>query len=374
MQCQDFWKILKGEELAFFSGVPDSTFKDWMSFLSVNNGKDGLQNIIAVNECEAAAICAGYHLATGKIGVLYCQNSGFGKTINPLTSLLDPDIYSIPLLLLIGWRGEPGIKDEPQHKKMGRILLPLLQTLEIPHEFLPDNLPDAKKAIAYAKDYMAKNSAPYALIARSGIFEKYGADEQSLNGFEMSREEAIKIIVDNLDGDEIVISTTGKTSRELFEYREAKGQGHAHDFLTVGSMGCAAGIAFGAAVSRPDKQFIIFDGDGAALMQLGTMATIGHYAPKKLVHFIFDNNSYESTGGQPSISETVKFEEIARACGYEGSLVARDMPELGAILKKMPAGPFLIVVKVNSSSRSGLGRPTASPLENKNSLMKELNI
>ena len=326
---------------------------------------------MAVNECEAVALCAGHYLASGDIGVVYMQNSGLGKTVNPITSLADPDVYGIPLLLLIGWRGEPGKKDEPQHKKMGKIMLPLLDTLGIPHEFLPTGLEDAEKVLGNAKQYMVEKKAPYALVIRKGTFHPYDVKTAGEKLFELTREDAIKTIVDSLDGTEVVVSTTGKTSRELFEYREALKSGHKNDFYTVGSMGCASSIALGISFEKKERQVIIFDGDGAALMQMGSIATIGHYKPENLRHIIFDNNAHDSTGGQPTVSDTLKFEEIALACGYKRAVVvesrARLIDELTEL--KKARGPSLTVVKTRKGSRNTLGRPTTTPKENKQAFM-----
>ncbi|MBU0959681.1 MAG: phosphonopyruvate decarboxylase, partial [Nanoarchaeota archaeon] len=264
INCQDLFKIFEKNDLTFFTGVPDSTFKDWMNFL---NDEDKIPNIIAVNECEAAAISAGYHLSTGKIGVIYMQNSGLGKIVNPTTSLLSKEVYSIPAVYMIGWRGEPDKKDEPQHKMMGKVMLPLLDCLEIPYKILPDNLMEAETTIREIKKLAEQNSSPVALIIKEGILEKYSAKNFVKTNYEMSREDAIKTIIDNLNGDEIIVSTTGKTSRELFEYRKELNQGHSNDFLTVGSMGCSSSIALAIALQKPEKKVIVFDGDGATLMQ-----------------------------------------------------------------------------------------------------------
>lgn len=371
IRCEELFDIFRRNGFTFFSGVPDSTFKDWISFL----GECGeLKNMVAVNECEATAICAGYHLATGKAGVLYMQNAGEGKTVNPLTSLCDPEVYSIPVLLMIGWRGEPGKKDEPQHKKMGRIMIPLLDTLEIPYSILPHDLKGIEREIAKAREYTESNSAPYAIIIREGMFEEYKHASGAAQGYEMSREEAIKAIVDCLGSSDVVISTTGKISRELFEYREAKKQGHSSDFYTVGSMGCSAAIAFGIAIEKPEMKVFVFDGDGAVLMQMGSLATIGHYAPKNLCHIVFDNEAHDSTGGQPTVSATVNFEKVALACGYKNAKTARSRKELDDALKKLKpaAGPSMLVVKVVKGARKDLGRPTTTPAENKKALMETL--
>jgi len=364
--CEKLFEIFKKNDLLFFTGVPDSTFKDWMKFLADEHGEK-LTNIIACNECEAIAIAAGYNLATGKIGVAYMQNSGEGKTVNPLTSLCDPEVYSIPVLLMIGWRGEPGKKDEPQHKKMGRITIPLLETLEIPYKILPENIEEAEKIMLEMKEKAKEKNSPVAVIVKKETLEKYEEKKKSKTDYEMQREDAIKVIIDNLDGSEAVVSTTGKASRELFEYREELGQGHSKDFLTVGSMGCSASIANAIALQKPDKQIFIFDGDGAVLMQMGTLATIGHYKAKNLYHIVFDNEAHDSTGGQSTVSPTAKFDKVALACGYNAAKTVETKADLEEEIKKMKSseGPQMLVVKVNKGARKDLGRPTRTPIENK---------
>jgi phosphonopyruvate decarboxylase len=370
IKCTDFQKLCKKHNFTFFTGVPDSAFKSWMSFLDENR-KD-LTNIIAVNECEAAAISAGYHLSTGKIGVIYMQNDGFGKTVNPLTSLCDSEVYSIPTLLMIGWRGEPGKKDAPQHKKMGNILLQLLELLEIPYEIISDDLKKLDKTFENAKKYMNEKSRPYAIIVKKGIFESSESKEKDIAN-KMSREEALKTIMKYLDK-ETIVSTTGKLSRELFEYRIDKKQGHESDFYNIGAMGCAQSIALGIALQKKDKKVLVFDGDGAVLMQMGSITTAGHYTPKNFYHIIFDNQAHDSTGGQPTCSDTVNFIEVALACGYKTGEIVKTKEELEKVFPKFKKGkgPSILVVKVKKGARSDLGRPTKTPIEYKLDFMKSL--
>jgi phosphonopyruvate decarboxylase len=371
--CEDLFQSFKNNDLTFFTGVPDSTFKEWMSFLDEEHGKK-LTNIIACNECEAVALAAGYHLSTKKIGVVYLQNSGEGKTVNPLTSLCDPEVYSIPEILMIGWRGRPGEKDEPQHKKMGKITLGLLDLLDIPYVILSDQLKTAEKQIEEVKALAINKKGPAAIIINSGLFEPFKSKRQEESSLEMSREDAIKIILDSLSGKEVIISTTGKTSRELFEYRVTKKE-EPRDFYTVGSMGCASSIANAIAMQKPNKEILVFDGDGAAIMQLGSLTTIGHYKPKNLFHIIFDNQSYDSTGEQPTVSESVDFCGLALSCGYTFAKNISSAEELKKEIRllKGSTGPGMLVIKVKKGSRKGLGRPTKSPVENKESFMEYLN-
>ncbi|UCH72471.1 MAG: phosphonopyruvate decarboxylase [Thermoplasmatales archaeon] len=322
IKCQDFFNLCKKYNFTFFSGVPDSTFKSWMSFLEKNDKI--LTNIVTVNECEAVAVCAGFHLATGNIGVVYLQNSGFGKTVNPLTSLCDPAVYSIPILLMIGWRGEPGVKDAYQHHKMGPMTIPLLKDLEIPYEIIPDDINDLDKTLKNAKDFMNEHKKPFALVIRKNVFEKL-EDEIEVDSEKPSREDAIKTIINNLDGNEIIVSTTGKTSRELFENRV---ENHSKDFYNIGAMGCAQSIALGIALNKKDKKVFVLDGDGSILMQMGALATTGHYCPNNFYHIVFDNQAHDSTGGQPTCSDTVRFKKVAEACNYKSAIVVKDLESL----------------------------------------------
>ncbi|MBU0959247.1 MAG: phosphonopyruvate decarboxylase [Nanoarchaeota archaeon] len=371
LSCYDLGHVFEENGLTFFAGVPDSTFKNWMKFLADGHG---LTNVIASNECEATAIVSGYHLATEKLGVVYMQNSGLGKIVNPHTSLLSKEVYSIPAIYMIGWRGEPGKTDEPQHKMIGRIMIPLLDTLEIPYQVLPDKIEGASEVIRKAKEQAEKNKSPSVIIIKKGTLKEYISKNVIKTNYEMSRDDAIKTIVDRLDEKEIIVSTTGKTSRELFEYREKLGQRHGKDFLTVGSMGCASSIALGIALQKPNKPIYIFDGDGAAIMQMGTFATIGSKKPKNLQHILFDNQTYDSTGGQPTVSSTVNFAQIALACGYNFSQTAKTKKELIYSMEEMKknTGPNLLIVKVNKGARKDLGRPTTTPIENKEEFIKEL--
>jgi phosphonopyruvate decarboxylase len=371
LQCEGFSKICQNYGFTFFSGVPDSTFKSWISYLNEKN--EVFTNIVTVNECEATAVCAGYHLATGNIGVLYTQNDGFGKTVNPLTSLCDPEVYRIPILFMIGWRGEPGKPDAVQHRRMGKILLSLLELLEIPYEILPVDLAKVDQIFKKAKEYMQKNSRPYAVIIRKGTFEDYVSQKKN-DEKAMSREEALETVMGYLSGDEIIVSTTGKLSRELYEYRVKRNRGFDHDFFNIGAMGCAQGIALGIALQKNNRNVLVFDGDGSVLMQLGSLATTGHYAPRNFYHVIFDNNAHDSTGGQPTSSNTVDFAKVARACNYRFGKVVTTKEELKQGFHELlkTEGPALLVIKVKKGARKELQRPSETPVYYKTMFMKSL--
>ncbi len=371
MKSNRLISIFAKEGLNFITGVPCSIFKDLLIYV---NNTNRISHIPATSEGEACAIASGYYLSTKKIPIVYMQNSGLGNSVNPLTSLMDKVVYSIPALLLVSWRGEPGEKDEPQHLKMGKITLKLLNTLDIPYAVLSPNETEIEKEIKKAKQYFKKNNSPYALVVKKGIIESRQNKKEEKNIYSLTREQAIKIIIDNLKGNEAIVSTTGKTSRELFEYREAKKQGHQTDFYTVGSMGCSAGIALGIALNKPKKRIFIFDGDGAALMKMGTLATIGHFLPKNLFHIIFDNNAHDSTGGQKTVSNSVDFSKIALTCGYKSAKTVSTQKELTGFIKtlKLQKQPSMLVIKVKKGARKDLGRPTTTPQENKSAFMKFL--
>ncbi len=370
MNCKDLWRIFENEGFNFFTGVPDSTFKSWMSFLE-SKDEEQFTNIIASNECEAVGIASGYHLSTGKIGVVYMQNAGLGKTVNPITSLVDKEVYSIPILLMIGWRGQPGMKDEPQHIKMGKITLPLLELLDIPYSILPEDKNSATDVIKNAKKDIVKTSSPFAIILKKGTLEPY-LSESSEDKFQLNREDVIKSLLE-YSRDFLIVSTTGKTSRELFENRINRNE-KPRDFYTVGSMGCASAISLGIALNS-SKKVMILDGDGSVLMQMGTLATIGHYKPNNLLHIIFDNQSHESTGGQPTVSSTVNFDKISLACGYKSVITIAQENDLKDFLSRINnlEYPCMAVIKTKKHSRADLGRPTTTPRQNKDCFMKYIS-
>jgi phosphonopyruvate decarboxylase len=326
--------------------------------------------VIASNECEAAAVASGYYLAYQRPALVYMQNSGFCKALNPYTSLLSADVYSIPALLLVGWRGRPGKKDEPQHKMMGRIMLDLFQAVELEYTVLEDSIWEDQ--VVKARDYMQNTNRPYVIAIPRGLFDDFKIPQQEKNKAVLTREEALNIIADNTSDDAVFISTTGKTSRELFEIREQRNDHHGKDFYTVGSMGCASSIAFGVGLADSPKKIFILDGDGAALMQLGTMATIGHYKNSRIKHILLDNNAHESTGSQPTVSDSVNFPQIAGACGYEYVASVESEEQLKEVLQQLENNGklSLLVVKVKKGSRSDLGRPTTTPKENRDAFIR----
>lgn len=369
ISCKSFYDLLSKNKISFFAGVPDSLLKDFCAYVTDNT--DPNNHIITANEGGAIALAAGHHLSTGKMGLVYLQNSGLGNSVNPLVSLTDPAVYRIPLLMLIGWRGEPGKKDEPQHVKQGKITPSLLDTLEIPYKILPNSIKEVEKILKEVLESVKKRNAPYALLVKKDTFEPYSLKNKIKTSYELSREEAIKLIVDQLQPRDIVVSTTGKTSRELFEYREALGQGHEKDFLTVGSMGHASQIALGIALAKPERNVYCLDGDGAAIMHLGALGIIASQNPKNFKHIILNNGAHDSVGGQPTIGFKLDFPLIAKACGYKTALQAETYDEIKEKISilKSKKGPGLLEIKVNKGSRKDLGRPTTTPIENKKAFM-----
>jgi phosphonopyruvate decarboxylase len=365
-----FVEKLQQGGIDFYAGVPDSLLKNLCAYITDNVSHE--KNIIAANEGGAVALAAGYHLATGKTGCVYMQNSGEGNAVNPLLSLMDADVYKMPLLLIIGWRGEPGVHDEPQHVKQGKVTLPLLDAMGIPYSVLDENW---ERQTDEALRVIQNTSGIYALIIRKGTFDDYTLRNQVSHNWDLGREDAIKIVVDKLHEDDIIVSTTGMISRELFEYREAKGQGHAHDFLTVGSMGHASQIALGIALQKPNRRVIVFDGDGASIMHLGNMAITASQAPKNYIHVVYNNGAHDSVGGQPTVGLEINLPEIGAAMGYKTVLNATNAQELNAALGKLDdcAKPALLQICVRKGNRKDLGRPTTTPQQNKEALMKELS-
>lgn len=362
----------------FFAGVPDSLLKFFCAYVTDNAPKE--KHIISANEGSATALAAGYHFATGKIPLIYMQNSGEGNMINPLLSLVDPDVYSVPLLILIGWRGEPGVHDEPQHVKQGKVTCALLDVMQVPYEILTENESELSSQLDKAYDYIKKNSAPYALVIRKGTFEEYVLKNNIPVVAEMKREEAIEKIMLSASDKTAFVSTTGMASRELYELRDKHSMGHERDFLTVGSMGHASQIALSIAMQKPERPIYCIDGDGAAIMQMGGMATVGTRAPKNLVHFVMNNGAHDSVGGQPTVGLQISLPEIAKACGYKKVYSVESAAELDEVLSKIRKGfdektneLTFVEVKVKKGARKDLGRPKSTPQENKQHFMEFLN-
>lgn len=375
IKVNEFYSLLKENEIDFFTGVPDSLLKSFCAYIKDNT--PDTHNVTAANEGNALGLAAGYHLATNKIALVYMQNSGLGNIVNPLTSLTDSLVYSIPALIMVGWRGEPGKKDEPQHIKQGQVTLELLDTLGISYTILSKESTnsEAKAALAKAMEYMKNNSEPYAIVIKKDTFENYVLKTDIKTSFELTREEAIKIIVESLEKEDVIVSTTGMASRELFELREQLKEGHEKDFLTVGSMGHSSQIALGISIAKPNRNVYCLDGDGALIMHMGALTTVGSISPKNYKHIIINNGAHDSVGGQPTVGLNIDIEAIAKASGYTEALCAETKEEVYEMINKIKSieGPALLQIKVNKGARNDLGRPTTTPIQNKEAFMKFLS-
>jgi phosphonopyruvate decarboxylase len=368
-----FYKKLISHGTDFFTGVPDSLLKNFCAYVTDNT--DSEHHIIASNEGGATALAAGYHFATGKIPLVYMQNSGIGNAVNPLLSLVDPDVYSVPMILVIGWRGEPGVHDEPQHVKQGKVTCTLLDAMQIPYSVMSDTEDALEAQIAACYESVQKNNAPYAFVIKKDTFDSYTLKNVIADQVTMTREQAIAQIIQAAPADAAFVSTTGMASRELYELRDASHQGHEKDFLTVGSMGHASQIALSIALVRKNSPVYVIDGDGAAIMQMGGMAIIGTRRPKNLVHIVLNNGAHDSVGGQPTVGLKIDLCAAARACGYEQAACVSSESELKNVLQTLSPQnkTTFIEVRVKKGARKDLGRPKNTPQENKTAFMRFLH-
>lgn len=357
----------------FYTGVPDSQLKALCNYLMATYGIDPHHHVIAANEGNCTALAAGYHLATGKVPVVYMQNSGEGNIINPVASLLNDKVYAIPVIFIIGWRGEPGIHDEPQHIYQGEVTLKLLEDMNIASFVIGKDTTDEEVSAKMAEfREILKTGKDVAFVIRKGALTDAPKVEYK-NDNHMIREEIIQHIV-KASGEDPIISTTGKASRELFETRVANGQSHKYDFLTVGSMGHSSSIALGVAINKPEQHIWCVDGDGAVLMHMGSMGVIGANKPNNLIHIVINNGAHETVGGMPTVAGSIDLVSIARACGYPNAVCVDSFEALDAELAaaKNRKELSLIEVKCSIGARDDLGRPTTTALENKQNFMDYL--
>lgn len=367
-----FIEALREKGIDCFAGVPDSLLKNICAYIT--DHFDAAHNIIAANEGAAVGLAAGHYLATGQPACVYMQNSGEGNIINPLASLTDQEVYNIPVLLLIGWRGRPGVHDEPQHVKQGKVTTGLLNVMGVNYEVLSKEEDKAAKQIDKAAKALA-NKEVFALVIEKDTFEDYKLQNVEVNDLTMTREEAIQTVAAALGEKDCIVSTTGMISRELFEYRAAMNQGHERDFLTVGSMGHASQIALGIAMAKTDRKVWCFDGDGATIMHMGSMAIVANKAPKNYVHVVFNNGAHDSVGGQPTVGLKIDLPAVAKAVGYKAAISVSRKEELEKELSTLNSqlstlgGPILLEVQVKKGNRKDLGRPTTTPIQNKDALM-----
>lgn len=368
-----FIEKLKENGIDCFAGVPDSLLKNICAYITDHS--DARHNIITANEGAALGLAAGHYLATGKPACVYMQNSGEGNIINPLASLTDKEVYNIPVLLLIGWRGRPGVHDEPQHVKQGKITTGLLDVMGINYDILSKDEDEAGRQIEKAARALLNNDV-YALVIEKETFQDYKLQNVEVNDLTLSREEAIQTAASALGPKDIIVSTTGMISRELFEARTAWGQGHERDFLTVGSMGHASQIALGIAMEKPDRNVWCFDGDGATIMHMGSLAIVASKKPANYIHVIFNNGAHDSVGGQPTVGLKIDLPAVAKAVGYAAAFSVSTKEELNSRLSmlnsQLKTGPVFLEIKVKKGNRKDLGRPTTTPIENKQALMQFL--
>ena len=369
IEVDKFVGCLRWAGIEFFTGVPDSLLKSFCAYLTDNCRES---HVIAANEGGAVGLAAGHYLATGNPALVYMQNSGQGNAVNPLCSLADPDVYSIPMVLLVGWRGEPGIKDEPQHVKQGKVTVSLFEALGMPTEVLPDDEAEAlevtRKMIARAK----VESRPVALVVRKGLFTEYKLQNKEGDIAELRREAAIEGILRALPQDAVVVSTTGMISREVYETRERMGQGHERDFLTVGSMGHAIMIAMGIAKAQPNRKVVCLDGDGASIMHMGNMAVAAQSHCGNLIHIVLNNSAHDSVGGQPTVGGAINLVSVADALGYDVQPLESALRLCASALNKNR--PIFVEIKVAKGARKDLGRPKEPPQVNKALYMKKLGV
>ena len=370
MQVIDFVNVLNKD---FYTGVPDSQLKALCNYLINTYGIDENHHIIAANEGNCVALAAGYHLATKKIPVVYMQNSGEGNIINPVASLLNKKVYNIPMVFVIGWRGEPGVYDEPQHIFQGEVTTKLLDVMNIKYFIIGEDTTKEELEKQMKKfDKLLSKGKQVAFVVRKKAL-KYDGKVEYKNDYKMNREEVIEHIV-KVSKDDPIVSTTGKASRELFEIRERNKESHEYDFLTVGSMGHSSSIALGIALNKPDKKVWCIDGDGALLMHMGSMAVIGSINPKNLVHILINNGAHETVGGMPTATNKLKVKKIAKACNYKKRYSVDNFDDLDKALEETKNNNELTFIEVKTSigARSDLGRPTTTALENKENFMKFL--
>ena len=373
MRVQDFFNILKENNVNCFCGVPDSLLKDFCAYITDN--VECKNHTITANEGNAIALAAGHYLATGNPAVVYMQNSGIGNCVNPLLSLTDEEVYNIPLLMLIGWRGEPNKKDEPQHIKQGKVTNDLLEVMGIKYEILPENFEGAKPLINNAFKYMKETNCPFAFIIKKGLFEKYSLIKKKQNTSTFSREEAIETIINNLDERDIVVATTGHISREVYETRNRLGHSHKQDFLTVGSMGHSSSIALGIALEKSDRKIYCFDGDGAFLMHQGATVINASKNLSNFKHIILNNEAHDSVGSQPTAISNADVSALALAANYKKAYSVSNKTELINILPDFinDKCTSLLEIKVKCGAREDLGRPKEKPFKNKILFMEHIN-
>jgi phosphonopyruvate decarboxylase len=370
MKASLFLKELKNAGIDVVTGVPDSTLKQLCDAINIDGGKL-FKHYTAANEGAATGLAAGSYLATGKPACVYMQNSGEGNIINPLASIANDEVYGIPMLFLIGWRGEPGVKDEPQHVYQGKVTCKLLEVMNVPYSIIDKNtsIDDVKSIFKLAAESFEKHMQ-YAIVIKKGTFE---AEEEYKweNGYSLVREQALKTILEVLYKEAYFVSTTGKISRELYEQSDMIYGGHDRIFMTVGGMGHASMIAYGVAQSDSSKKIVCVDGDGAVMMHMGALAFIGNQSPNNMLHILINNSAHESVGSMPTGYTGHTYADIAKACGYKNVYTVSNEADLIDILEKVKNNNELTMVEVlvSLASRKDLGRPKESAAQNRADFM-----
>lgn len=374
MKAREFLESINKRGIQKIAGVPDSTLKQFCDELQFQG--EVFSHDVTANEGAAVGIAVGSYLGSGRPACVYMQNSGLGNIVNPLTSLANIDVYGIPMLFVIGWRGEPGVKDEPQHVFQGKITCEMLEVLQVPYTVIDEQttLEELEQILDKAWDAFAKN-IQYAIVVKKGTFAK---DREHIweNGFALNREEALGTILESIPSDACIVSTTGKISRELYEQSDARKGNHDNLFMSVGGMGHASMIALGVAGEQKDRKVICVDGDGATLMHMGSLAFVASQAPENLYHVVINNQAHESVGAMPTGCMNIPIAEVARTVGYKYTTRITTMEQLQEIQNVIETkqGPCLFEVMVGLDSRADLGRPKESARENKESFMKYLGL
>lgn len=354
--------------IKFVTGVPDSMLAP-LSKAFIEN--ETIHHVTAVNEGSALSLALGNFVGSNSIPLIYLQNSGLGNIVNPYTSLVHEEVYAIPCILLIGWRGEPGVPDEPQHLVQGRITIPMLNALGVPHFNLTEDS-DIENIISDAVRTAKEKNSGVAILVSSGVFENTFIQDSNTNS--LSRIKSIEFIVNNSSLNALFVSTTGKTSRELNELLSNSKVKNA--FFTIGGMGHCSSIALGLHLAQPEKEIYCLDGDGSVQMHMGALATIGKMSPNSFTHVIFDNGVHESVGGQEVSNSNLNYELLAKSCGYNNVAMVKNISDLNVALNTLPIneGPRLIIIKVNKSSSAKLGRPTGKPTDWKREFTSSLGL
>ena len=369
----DYLRVLGDSGVTFFTGVPDSLLKEFCACVTVTLKPE--DHLISANEGAAVGLAIGHYIGTGSLPLVYLQNSGLGNVVNPLLSLASPEVYGTPMLLMLGWRGEPGKKDEPQHVHQGRVMAKMLEDMDLPFVVLSEDMVEAEVQTKAAAQQARDINGPVALVVKKNTFDKYAAPEVEAD-LPLGREEAIIAAAETLEDNAAVICTTGMPSRELFEFRARNEAGHDRDFLTVGGMGHASQIALGLAMSQPARPIYCFDGDGAVLMHMGSMAITGQSNAKNLIHLVFNNGVHGSVGGQPTVGFNIDMPKIAIACGYASAQRVTNKKGLHSAITMARAtdGVSFIEVQVRPGNRADIGRPTSTLEQNKVAMMKFLGV